>query len=438
MDKNKTIVISGDSLNLFELYKRCQEGIPGTLVDGKNTYNQKLISSITSKNGYLEDFEKIQENLFPKEKWEGKVSFLPLNRLNEGFDKQKYISIINEVIESGEFTTGPYIEIFEKEICQMLSIKNTILCSSGTDALMIALKAVGVSRGDEVIIPPNSFAATENAVFALGAIPKIVDIERQTYTLCPKSVEKNITSKTKCILPVHLYGNLSRMEELFMIGKKHGLKIVEDACQAIGLKGVGEHSDCAVISFNPFKNLGGLGKAGGILTNNDTLAEECHSLSYHGFVKGKKNVKRLSYGFNSRIDNMQAAILSHKLKYLSVQTFKRICLADRYINILNELEKKEAILLPQLRPDKVWHLFPIQILENKNRDEIKEILRSSYAIETEIYYPLLSHHQKTGIFKDVNVPNAEEVHSQLLFLPFHPHLSFSEQDRVVEALTKIV
>lgn len=441
-DSRTWFSVVGESLDLFELYEFCQKNINVNLLDGKGTYNSHLIRKLSDDAGKLQPFNKIVKNIFCKNDSPHKIPFLPLERLNEGFGKEEYAFIIQQVIDSGEFTSGPYIEKLEKALQYVFGFKNIILCSSGTDALIIALKSMGIGQGDEVIIPPNSFAATENAVFAVGALPVLADIDAVTYNICPSSVKQKITSKTKCIIPVHLYGNLAPIKELSNISKQYGIKVIEDACQAIGLSGVGEDSDAAILSFNPFKNLGGLGKAGAIVSKNDQIARNCHSFSYHGFIKDKKNIKQTSYGFNSRIDNLQAAIICCKLKYLSLQNFKRICLADHYINRLSELEKAGKISLPKFHPHNIWHLFPIKILTtHPHRDFIKEILLKKYHIETDIYYPILTHHQKTilhgTLFKSVKLPKVEEVHHKLLHLPFHHNLTIFEQECVVNALIEI-
>jgi 3-dehydro-glucose-6-phosphate--glutamate transaminase len=434
-------VVSAESLNLFDLHQAIKKNHKFNLKDGTNKYHQKLIENITDYEGRTNTFNKILKEVIATHDSPVKISFLPLDRLNEGFGSEDFELIIKDVIKSGEFTSGPYIGLLENALKRIFGFKNVILCSSGTDALIIALKSVGVSAGDEVIVPPNSFAATENAIFALGAFPVLADVDKKTYNICPKSVEEKITPKTKCILPVHLYGNLAPIKELNALAQPYGIKIVEDACQAIGLTGVGLYSDAAVLSFNPFKNLGGFGKAGAIVTKNDQVSENCHSFGYHGFIKDNKNVKCLPYGLNSRIDNFQAAIIQCKLHYISLQNFKRICLAERYISSLEKLKIEGKICLPIFQPYNAWHLFPIQNLTNISREYIMEKLLKDYKIETGIYYPILTQHQKTPLqaqfFKNVKLSNIEEIHPKVFHLPFHHNLTLNEQDRVIAALFEI-
>lgn len=434
-------IVGAESLNLFDLHQEIKRKHRFKLKDQSEKYNQKLIENITDFDGTTKTFNTMLKDIIATHDSPIKVPFLPLERLNEGFGSEDCVLIIKNVIKSGEFTSGPYMGLLEDALKQIFNFKHVILCSSGTDALIIALKSVGVSVGDEVIVPPNSFAATENAIFALGAIPVLADVDKKTYNICPKSVEEKITPKTKCILPVHLYGNFAPIKDLSIFRETHGIKIVEDACQAIGLTGVGVYSDAAVLSFNPFKNLGGFGKAGAIVTKNDQISENCHSFGYHGFMRNNKNVKCLPYGLNSRIDNFQAAIILCKLNYISLQNFKRVCLAERYINSLNELAVEGRIGLPTFQPYNSWHLFPIQNLTNVSREYIREKLLKEHKIETGIYYPILTQYQKTSLqarfFNNVKLSNIEEIHPKVFHLPFHHNLTLNEQDRVITALFEI-
>ncbi|PEC58778.1 3-oxo-glucose-6-phosphate--glutamate aminotransferase [Bacillus wiedmannii] len=369
-----------------------------------------------------------------------KMEFMPVNRLISQDEVEKIIGVLKDVLPTGQFTSGPFSKKLEEVIGNYLNKKFVIATSSGTDALMVSLLSIGIQPGDEVIMPANSFAATENAVLAVGAKPIFVDIDQQSYCIDPSKIEEAITKKTKCILPVHLYGKQCEMKKIREIADLYQLTVIEDACQAIGSSNLGEYGDIIVLSFNPYKNFGVCGKAGAIVTNNETLAIRCNQYSYHGFEIDKKNKKVLDFGFNSKIDNLQAAIGLERIKYLSYNNLKRAYLAQRYIRDLKELEDRELIKLPMITEDNVWHLFPIRV-ENGRRDELKNKLYQLYNIETDIYYPVLSHKQNTKWIKENDLQNnilsTEQVHKEILHLPLHPNMMLEEQNFVLEGLFNV-
>ncbi|MGH0555634.1 DegT/DnrJ/EryC1/StrS family aminotransferase [Bacillus pretiosus] len=369
-----------------------------------------------------------------------KIEFMPVNRLISQDEVEKIIGVLKDVLPTGQFTSGPFSKKLEEVIGNYLNKKFVIATSSGTDALMVSLLSIGIQPGDEVIMSANSFAATENAVLAVGAKPIFVDIDQQSYCIDPSKIEEAITKKTKCILPVHLYGKQCEMKKIREIADLYQLTVIEDACQAIGSSNLGEYGDIIVLSFNPYKNFGVCGKAGAIVTNNETLAIRCNQYSYHGFEIDKKNKKVLDFGFNSKIDNLQAAIGLERIKYLSYNNLKRAYLAQRYIRDLKELEDRELIKLPMMTEDNVWHLFPIRV-ENGRRDELKNKLYQMYNIETDIYYPVLSHKQNTKWIKENdlqnNILNTEQVHKGILHLPLHPNMMLEEQNFVLEGLFNV-
>ncbi|PEL59906.1 DegT/DnrJ/EryC1/StrS aminotransferase family protein [Bacillus wiedmannii] len=369
-----------------------------------------------------------------------KIEFMPVNRLISQDEVEKIIGVLKDILPTGQFTSGPFSKKLEEVIGSYLNKKFVIATSSGTDALMVSLLSIGIQPGDEVIMPANSFAATENAVLAVGAKPIFVDIGQQSYCIDPSKIEEAITKKTKCILPVHLYGKQCEMKKIREIADLYQLTVIEDACQAIGSSNLGEYGDIIVLSFNPYKNFGVCGKAGAIVTNNETLAIRCNQYSYHGFEIDKKNKKVLDFGFNSKIDNLQAAIGLERIKYLSYNNLKRAYLAQRYIRDLKELEDRELIKLPMMTEDNVWHLFPIRV-ENGRRDELKNKLYQMYNIETDIYYPVLSHKQNTKWIKENdlqnNILNTEQVHKGILHLPLHPNMMLEEQNFVLEGLFNV-
>ncbi|EPC06215.1 DegT/DnrJ/EryC1/StrS family aminotransferase [Bacillus cereus] len=369
-----------------------------------------------------------------------KIEFIPVNRLISQDEVEKIIGVLKDVLPTGQFTSGPFSKKLEEVIGSYLNKKFVIATSSGTDALMVSLLSIGIQPGDEVIMPANSFAATENAVLAVGATPIFVDIDQKSYCIDPSKIEEAITKKTKCILPVHLYGKQCEMKKIREIADIYQLRVIEDACQAIGSSNLGEYGDIIVLSFNPYKNFGVCGKADAIVTDDETLAIRCNQYSYHGFEIDKKNKKVLDFGFNSKIDNLQAAIGLERIKYLSYNNLKRAYLAQRYIRDLKELEDRELIKLPNMTEDNVWHLFPIRV-ENGRRDELKNKLYQLYNIETDIYYSVLSHKQNTKWVKEndlqKNILNTEQVHREILHLPLHPNMMLEEQNFVLEGLFNV-
>lgn len=430
--------ISGKSKDYLPLLNMINQGVQGksNLVE-KNLANEKLMTFLE------QDIERtgLEKILFHyKQNEEKKIPFLPVDKLISEDEIDDIMLVLKEVLHSGRFTSGPYIPLFEKTLAEYLGKKYVIATSSGTDALIISLIAAGVTPGDEVILPANSFAATENAVLAIGAVPVYADIDPETYCLAPSEIEKHITEKTVCILPVHLYGKQADMEAISTIAKHHDLKIIEDGCQAIGSSGLGAFGDGLVLSFNPYKNLGVCGKAGAIATNDEALAEKCMEISYHGFESGKKNVKRSDYGFNSKIDNLQAAIGLERMKYLGLQNFKRFYLAKKYIEQLQVLEEEGYIKLPKLTDDHVWHLFPIRVLKG-DRDEMAEQLLE-LGIETDVYYPILSHQHQTNLvskkYKQTTLPQTEKAAEQLLHLPLYPGMPLQDQEKVIEGVHHVI
>lgn len=376
---------------------------------------------------YLSRIQNFENNKIKSEV--RNVPFLPVDRIITEEEVKEILKALETFLPTGEFTSGKYIEIFENQLTEYLEVKNVITISSGTNALTIGLLALGVSKGDEVIIPSNSFAATENAVMSIGAIPVFVDIKND-FTICPEAIKKSISKKTKAILPVHLYGRYCEMDKIREVSKKYNIPLIEDACQGIGLENIAEKSDMAVLSFNPYKNLGVCGKAGAIITNNDELANTSRILSYHGFDIYEKNKKVRNFGFNAKIDNTQALIGSIRLKRLTFNNYKRLKIAEKYNQHLSQLQD---IILPKFDENSVWHLYPIRI-KNRKRDTIKDLLEDK-GIHTEIYYPYLSHKQQT-FNKKIHLKNTEKLHSELLCLPIYPNLTIDEQKYIIKNLKK--
>jgi len=375
------------------------------------------------KDNYINDSEK--------------VKFLPRERLITAEEINEIEVIIHDVLKSGEFTTGKYIPLLQMELSKFYENKNIICCNSGTTAISVALLALGVKRGDEVIIPANSFAATENAILSIGATPVLADVSIETGNLDPQKLIFALSEKTKVIMPVHLYGKLAPMMEISQFAKEHDLFIVEDACQAFGLDDVGKFGDVVAFSFNPYKNLGFCGKSGAILCNNNILAKRIEEILYHGFEPGMKNIKSYYWGYNALIDNLQAAIGLVKLKFFAKSNLKRLLLAKRYCKELSALSKY-GITIPKFLPDNSWHLYPIYFSSKDIRDEVKKIMLNDFNVETDIYYPVLTHKQppiKSHIRVSIDgVASTEYLNDRVLHLPMYPNMPLKDQLKVIESL----
>ncbi|WP_405694636.1 DegT/DnrJ/EryC1/StrS family aminotransferase [Streptomyces sp. NBC_01185] len=366
------------------------------------------------------------------------VPFLPKSRLLTPAEQRVAAECYARTPATGELTSGPAAAGFEAALADFLGL-HAVATSSGTDGLIVALRSVGVGPGDEVIIPANSFAATENAVLACGAVLVLTDIEPGRPTLDPESAGAAVTSRTKAVLPVHLYGRLADMAALRRTADAHGLRVVEDACQAIGVTGVGQHSDATVLSFNPYKNFGLTGKAGAVLTGDGELAARARAIAYHGFHPDRKNVKTEPWGLNAKIDNSLASVALGLLPGLTLKNYRRAFLAERYITGLAELHASGLLVLPSFSPDHAWHLFTVRVPGGPaEREEIRARMRSGSGVETDIYYPVLTHHQRTPLHKSLFsrsvLPHTEQLHTTAFQLPLHNQLSLTEQDRVIEAL----
>lgn len=432
--------MQGDSESLANIINNFGADYINSLVIRPVLANTELNETIDSwKTGT--NVSSVEEVLSEwREEGPNRVDFLPKERILSDQEK-KYLKLaLVSAVDTSEFTTGDSVGGLESAISSYLDMSDTIATTSGTDAMKIALLALGVTHGDEVILPANSFSATENAVLAIGARPVFCDIRKDSYNMDPDKVESLITSKTRAVLPVHLYGKTASTSAIKEIADRHGLKVVEDACQAIGMTGLGRHSHCAILSFNPVKNFGICGKGGAVVTNDSDLAYRCRSLSYHGFIPGKKNVKVESFGFNSRLDNILACGALAILPFLSLNNLKRSILAKRYIDKLKPLEKCGKVILPSFGSDNVWHLFPIQITEGSTQ-EFRASLKEHH-IDTDVYYPVLSHMQQTTFAKQIKSSARLEVtelyHSRLVNLPLYQNFTIQEQDLAVDAIYRVL
>lgn len=350
--------------------------------------------------------------------------------------KKEIDAATRRVFESGEFIGGSEVEKFEKEIAKYLKVNYAVAVNSGTDALCLSLKALGIGEGDEVITTPFTFIATAEAIISTGATPVFADIDQNTLNINPELIEDLINEKTKAILPVHIFGNPADMRRIINIAKSRKLFVVEDAAQAIGAKAsgfknkmIGGIGDVGALSFFPSKNLGGCGDGGMVLTNSKKIADNVRLLRNHGSSLKEKYLN-LIVGANSRLDALQAAILRVKLKHLNDWNKKRARIAKIYNE---ELKSAAQIYLPQIYFGNVFNQYTVRA---KNRDRLKSYL-AKLGIDTKIYYPLPLHLQpalkflgyKKGDFKE-----AEAASKTVLSLPIFPELTKDQQQCIINAV----
>lgn len=356
--------------------------------------------------------------------------------------KLQYLSIkteinqaISNVLETTQFIGGQIVKDFEVHFADYIGVNNCIGCGNGTDAIEIVLQAIGIAKGDEVIVPAMSWISTSEAVSRIGAIPVFADILPGKFTINPNAVRRKITSKTKAIIPVHLYGRPCEMDKLSEIACEHNLRLIEDSAQAVGTKFNGKNialfGDAATFSFYPGKNLGAYGDAGCIVTNNSELAEKCRIIANHG-QKVKHN--HIMEGRNSRLDTLQAAILDVKLKYIEVWTEKRIANARHYNKLLKDL----PVSIPEI-DESHRHVFHLYIINIENRDEVKMKL-AEVGIGTQIHYPkaLISLGPYLKDNKEEDFPIATALAETGLSLPMFPELEKEQIEYVVEQLDVIL
>lgn len=349
---------------------------------------------------------------------------------------------VQRVFERQTFVLGEEVETFEAEIARYCDAQHAIGCASGTDALLLALMALGIGPGDEVITSPYSFFATASCVVRAGARPVFVDIDPGTYNLDPQAVEAAITRRTKAIIPVHLYGQCAEMEPLWRLAVKHHLPIIEDAAQAIGAsyrgRKAGVLGTMGCFSFFPTKNLGGAGDGGLITTDDRDLAARLRRLRVHGDFGGYNHIE---VGLNSRLDALQAAVLSVKLRYLDDWSAARRENASRYQELFHQRHLGSRFTLPAEYPDRhhVYNQYVIRI-EGGKRDAVMAGLKR-HGIGCAIYYPRPLHLQECFSslqYRPGQLPEAERAASETLALPIFAELGVERQQRVVETLARVL
>ena len=379
--------------------------------------------------------------------------------------KPQYLSLKKElddavlrVAESQYFILGPEVEKMEKEFCEYLNCKHAIGVSSGTDALLLALMAIDIGPGDEVIVPTYSFFATAGVVSRLNAVPVLTDIDPVTFNIDPEDFKKKITSKTKAVIPVHLYGQSAELEPIVKIAKEKNIFVIEDAAQAIGTdykdgKRIGTIGDIGCFSFFPSKNLGGYGDGGLVTTNNDELAYMLRIKRVHG---GEQKYYHKVIGGNFRIDALQSAVLRVKLPHLDKWSEKRRANAEYYYQLFSKaglaeepgktkFDDKNSVLLPKpiykgSAAVKNYHIYNQFIIRAQRRDELKKFLTEN-EIGNEIYYPVPFHLQEC--FANLNhkkgdFPESEKASETSLAIPIYPELSKEQQEFVVQKIKEFI
>jgi dTDP-4-amino-4,6-dideoxygalactose transaminase len=342
---------------------------------------------------------------------------------------------VNSVLENQHFILGPEVKALEKEIAEYCGTKYAVGVASGTDALILGLRACGIGPGDEVIVPSFTFIATADAVSLLGAEPVFADIDPNTYNLDPQSVERKITRRTKAIVPVHLYGQSADMDAILTLAKVHNLKVIEDTAQAIGATYKGRKTasmgDVGCISFFPSKNLGGYGDGGMVVTNSEEVAKHLGSLRAHGSTK-----KYLSdeQGWNSRLDELQAAILRVKLRHLDQWSIQRRDAARRYDTLLQGMPN---VVIPKRNGfgDHVFHQYTVRVPQ---RDLMQKKLAEA-GVTTMVYYPHPIHLQPIYAslgYREGDLPVTEAACKQVFSLPMFPELTNEQSEYVASALAR--
>jgi len=344
---------------------------------------------------------------------------------------------IERVMESQRFVLGDEVRSLENSIAEYVATKHAVGCASGSDALLLALMALGVTHGDEVITTPFSFFATGSSIARLGARPIFVDIDPVTYNLDTSQVADAITSRTKAIMPVHIYGQCAEMDPLLDLGERRGIAIVEDAAQAIGAtdrgRPAGSLGAVGCFSFYPTKNLGGAGDGGIVTTNDEQLAQRLRRLRAHG---GVTEYQHSEVGINSRLDELQAAVLNVKLPHLDTWSNERAKRAEVYTQLLKEADLSFELTTPFVRPGcrHIFHQYVVRV--PRHRDRLMEHLKER-GVGTKVYYPIPLHLQECFAYlgyKEGVFPEAERAATETFALPAYPELTEAQQAYVVESI----
>ncbi|HLF52088.1 DegT/DnrJ/EryC1/StrS family aminotransferase [Flavobacterium sp.] len=364
------------------------------------------------------------------------IPFLDLHKINKPYE-ERFQQKLKVFLDKGWYILGDEVQLFEKNFALYCGAKHCIGVGNGLDALTLIFKAYiqlgKLQKGDEVIVPANTYIASILAVFQADLVPVLVEPKLETYNINPDLITDKITLKTKAILAVHLYGQLAEMNAISAIAKQNKLLVVEDAAQAHGAANTenfraGNLSDAAGFSFYPGKNLGALGDAGAVTTNDDELAKTIFSLRNYGSETKYQND---FIGVNSRLDELQAAFLNVKLPYLDSDNDKRMVIANRYLStIINP-----KIILPEFNGGS-HHVFHLFVIRTEKREALQNYLKDN-GIETLIHYPIPPHQQKALVaWNNLSFPMTEKIHREVLSIPISPVMTMEEVDFVVKILNE--
>ncbi|MDR1269259.1 MAG: DegT/DnrJ/EryC1/StrS family aminotransferase [Planctomycetaceae bacterium] len=365
------------------------------------------------------------------------VVLLDLKRQYEVL-KDEIAESLKKVCDSGAFVLGPEVKALENNIAQYSQAEYAVACASGSDALLLALMAVDIGPGDEVLVPSFTFFATASAVTRLGAKPVFIDIEPKSFNMSVTDAARKITARTKAMIPVHLFGQMAEMVELNRLAQQFKMTVIEDAAQSIGaeLEGrrAGSWGDMGAFSFYPTKNLGGAGDGGLVTTRNAQLAQYLKLLHVHGM---EPRYYHRVIGINSRLDSFQAAIINVKIKYLESWTMMRVQNALRYNEMFLDAGLENTLGIPKPLPNRrhVWNQYTIRVLDGQ-RDELRKSL-AERKIGSEIYYPFGLHEQECFQYLGYtpeSLPETYRASREVLSLPIFPELAESEQQLVVRSI----
>ncbi len=367
-----------------------------------------------------------------------KVTMLDLTEQYQNL-REDILNVLDDVMSKSHFILGENVKKLESDVAEYSRVGHGVGVANGSDALHISLQACGVGEGDEVIVPSFTFFATAGAVERAGAVPVFVDIKPNTFNIDPDEVEKAVTDKTKAIIPVHLYGQMADMDEIMDIANRHNLAVIEDAAQAIGSeykgKKPGEMGTTACYSFFPTKNLGAYGDAGMVVTKDADTAERMRVIRVHG---SKPKYHHHVLGYNSRLDEMQAAILNVKFPHLDAWSELRREKAETYTKLLKE-HAGDKVVTP-FTEDYNYHVFHQYTIRVPKRDELQAFLKEN-GVSTMIYYPKPLHLQpvfeKLG-FTEGDLPETEKACNEVLSLPMYPELKKEEQEYVVQKIAEFL
>lgn len=361
------------------------------------------------------------------------IKFLDLEKINNRFRDEIDLRI-KTILDKGWYLQGEENESFTKNFAQYCGTKHCIGVANGLDALNLIIKAMGFGVGDEIIVPANTYIASILAISQNGCTPVLVEPDTNTYNINPDLIEQKITSRTKAIMVVHLYGQAVQMEKIWKLAKKYDLKVIEDSAQAHGAfcqgRRVGNLSDASAFSFYPGKNLGCIGDGGAVTTNDGELAAKIKAIANYGSDRKYHHIYK---GVNSRLDEIQAAVLDVKLKYLDQDNEKRRKIAKYY----RENIKNEKIILPSTYNENshVWHVF---VVRTDERDRFQKYLQDN-DIQTIIHYPTPPH--KQGAYSEWNhlsFPITEEIHKTIISIPISPVMTEKEIQRIMEVINEYV